>query len=184
MPARGRVSPRRTAAAVAEVIGAVVLATVAVALLFLVAALVVGRLAAAARERAAEAEARAAQAARREGEAETLAGVAALLLRGSRPDAELDAIADHLGRALGLPVRLERAAILDVASERERVAERAAASEAAQRADVAKTAVLHAISHDLRSPLTAITTAVSGLRTSGISDDDRRELTAAIEGEA
>src|SRR3954467_1681520 len=33
MPARGRVSPRRTAAAVAEVIGAVVVATGAVALL-------------------------------------------------------------------------------------------------------------------------------------------------------
>src|SRR4051812_49821433 len=37
MPARGRVSPRRTAAAVAEVIGAVVVATGAVALLDLVA---------------------------------------------------------------------------------------------------------------------------------------------------
>src|SRR4051794_41780526 len=37
MPARGRLSPRRTAAAVAEVIGAVVVATGAVALLDLVA---------------------------------------------------------------------------------------------------------------------------------------------------
>src|SRR3954453_12877318 len=291
MPARGRVSPRRTAAAVAEVIGAVVVATGAVALLdlvatttglavvyllavlavairrggtaawaaavlsvlafnfffiapvhrltiadsenvaalvvFLVAAIVVGRLAAERAGGAAEAEARAAQAARREGEAETLASVAALLLRGTRPDAGLGAIADRLGRALGLPVRLERAAvpspedgeravpvpvrqgslwaylprdgapdpdalarvlpalaaILDVASEREGGAERAAASEAAQRAHVPKTAGLHAISHDLRSPLTAITTAVSGLADEHIDGEDRAELGAVVRDE-
>ncbi len=46
--------------------------------------------------------------------------------------------------------------LIDVAVERERVAERSAETEASRRADVAKTAILHAISHDLRSPLTAI----------------------------
>jgi two-component system sensor histidine kinase KdpD len=50
------------------------------------------------------------------------------------------------------------AKIIDVALERERVADRAAENEAAKRAEVARTAILHAISHDLRSPLTAITT--------------------------
>ena len=50
--------------------------------------------------------------------------------------------------------------LIDVALERERVAEQAAETEAAKRAEVAKTAILHAISHDLRSPLDG--------------DDDRR----------
>ncbi|MBV9413786.1 MAG: DUF4118 domain-containing protein, partial [Solirubrobacterales bacterium] len=43
--------------------------------------------------------------------------------------------------------------LIDVAVERERISERAAENEAARRAEVAKTAILHAISHDLRSPL-------------------------------
>jgi two-component system sensor histidine kinase KdpD len=76
------------------------------------------------------------------------------------------------------------AKIIDVALERERVADRAAENEAAKRAEVARTAILHAISHDLRSPLTAITTAASALRTSGISDDERDELLEVIDVEA
>ncbi len=84
----------------------------------------------------------------------------------------LERIAEPLGR------------LIDVAVERERVAERAAEAAAAQRAEIAKTAVLHAISHDLRSPLTAITTAGWGLRTEGISDADRLELLEVIDTES
>ena len=73
--------------------------------------------------------------------------------------------------------------LVDVALEREAVAERAAETETARRADVAKTAVLHAISHDLRSPLTAITTAASGLRDPALDEVDRAELVAVIEDE-
>jgi two-component system sensor histidine kinase KdpD len=76
------------------------------------------------------------------------------------------------------------AAILDVAGERKRVATRAAEAESAQRADVAKTAVLHAISHDPRSPLTAITTAASGLDDERVSPEDRAELVAVLRGES
>jgi two-component system sensor histidine kinase KdpD len=76
------------------------------------------------------------------------------------------------------------AAIFDVASERERVAARAAKADAAQRADVAKTAVLHAISHDLRSPLTAITTAASGLGDERVTGEDRAELIAVLRQES
>jgi two-component system sensor histidine kinase KdpD len=61
---------------------------------------------------------------------------------------------------------------------------RSAEAEAARRADVAKTALLHAISHDLRSPLTAITTAASGLRSEPLSTDDRDALIEAIDGES
>ncbi|MBV8999564.1 MAG: DUF4118 domain-containing protein [Solirubrobacterales bacterium] len=73
--------------------------------------------------------------------------------------------------------------LIDVAVERERISERAAENEAARRAEVAKTAILHAISHDLRSPLTAITTAGSALGI-GISEAERAELVEVIETES
>lgn len=76
------------------------------------------------------------------------------------------------------------ARMIDVALERKRVAEREADAEATRRADVAKTAVLHAISHDLRSPLTAITTAAAALRSETIAGADRRALVEAIDGES
>jgi len=76
------------------------------------------------------------------------------------------------------------ARLIDLARERERLTVRSAAAEAARRADTAKTALLHAISHDLRSPLTAITTAASGLRQERLSPDDREGLMEAIEAES
>jgi two-component system, OmpR family, sensor histidine kinase KdpD len=76
------------------------------------------------------------------------------------------------------------ARLIDLARERERLAEQSAAAEATRRADIAKTALLHAISHDLRSPLTAITTAASGLRQPRLSNDDRDGLLGAIEAES
>jgi two-component system sensor histidine kinase KdpD len=85
--------------------------------------------------------------------------------------AELERIAEPLGR------------LIDVALERERVADQAAETEASRRAEVAKTAVLHAISHDLRSPLTAIATAVGGLRAALVTDAEREELIEVIEVE-
>jgi two-component system sensor histidine kinase KdpD len=85
---------------------------------------------------------------------------------------QLERIAEPLGK------------LLDVARERERVAEQAAETEAARRTETARTAVLHAISHDLRSPLTAITTAVAALRTGQISEDESAELTDVIDSES
>ena len=84
---------------------------------------------------------------------------------------DLERIAEPLGR------------LIDVAVERERLAERAAETEAARRADIARTAILHAISHDLRTPLTAITTAGSALRSAGLSEADRIDLIDVIETE-
>jgi two-component system, OmpR family, sensor histidine kinase KdpD len=74
--------------------------------------------------------------------------------------------------------------LIDVALERERVAEQSAESEAAKRGEVAKTAVLHAISHDLRSPITAITTAGSALGSAGLTPEERVELTDVIQTES
>jgi two-component system, OmpR family, sensor histidine kinase KdpD len=84
---------------------------------------------------------------------------------------ELERISEPLGR------------LIDVAVERERVAEREAETEAGRRAEVARTAILHAISHDLRSPLTAITTAGSALRAADITEGERSELIEVIEAE-
>jgi two-component system sensor histidine kinase KdpD len=86
--------------------------------------------------------------------------------------AQLERIAEPLGK------------LLDVAAERERVAEQAAETEAARRTETARTAVLHAISHDLRSPLTAITTAISALRSDRLSADEHGELVDMIDGES
>jgi two-component system sensor histidine kinase KdpD len=87
-------------------------------------------------------------------------------------DPDIERIAEPLG------------GLIDVALERERVTERAAETEAARRADVARTAILHAISHDFRSPLTAITTAGSALRGgAAVSERERSELIDVIEAE-
>src|SRR5205807_2305673 len=80
---------------------------------------------------------------------------------------------------LAVPV----AGLIDLAVEREEAARRASETEAASRAEAAKTAILHAISHDLRSPLTAISTAVSALRTAGVTPQERVELVASIDAE-
>jgi two-component system, OmpR family, sensor histidine kinase KdpD len=87
------------------------------------------------------------------------------------PPRDLERLSEPLGR------------LIDVAVERERVAERAAETEAAKRAEVARTAILHAISHDLRSPLTAITTAGSALRAADVTPAERGELIEVIEDE-
>ena len=55
---------------------------------------------------------------------------------------------------------------------------------ALRRSDVLKTALLRAVSHDLRSPLTAILTAVGALGSRSLADDERDELVADIGGEA
>jgi two-component system sensor histidine kinase KdpD len=76
------------------------------------------------------------------------------------------------------------ARLFEVAIERRKMREREARAEATVRAESAKTAVLHAVSHDLRSPLTAIVTAASALRSGGLSKDDRTELLSVLDSES
>jgi two-component system, OmpR family, sensor histidine kinase KdpD len=78
------------------------------------------------------------------------------------------------------------AALLAVAAERERLEREALEAETLRRSDLVKTALLRAVSHDLRSPLTGINTAVGALRnpTLSLTDDDRRELLETIEVES
>ncbi len=74
------------------------------------------------------------------------------------------------------------ASLLAVAVDRERLANEAFEAEALRRSDTMKTAVLRAVSHDLRSPLTAIRAASDGLEdeTLTLTDADRRELLDTI----
>lgn len=74
------------------------------------------------------------------------------------------------------------AALLAVAVDRERLEQEALHAETLRRSDLVKTALLRAVSHDLRSPLTGITTAIGALRAPGLTltDDDRGELLETI----
>jgi two-component system sensor histidine kinase KdpD len=53
-------------------------------------------------------------------------------------------------------------------------------TKALRRSNVVKTAVLRSVSHDLRSPLTAITTAAGGLGSDTLTPEARAELTSVI----
>jgi len=74
------------------------------------------------------------------------------------------------------------ASLLAVAIDRERLAAEAYDAEALRRSDAVKTAVIQAVSHDLRTPLATIETALGSLRdaTLALDDTDRAELLDAI----
>jgi two-component system sensor histidine kinase KdpD len=84
---------------------------------------------------------------------------------------------DTLGR-LAAPV----AALLTATASRERLEAQLVEAEALRRSDVLKTALLRAVSHDLRSPLTAISTAADGLARA--DPEATRELVAVIRAES
>jgi two-component system, OmpR family, sensor histidine kinase KdpD len=96
------------------------------------------------------------------------------LFIGSEPEPET---AERLSTAL--------ASLLAVALDRERLSRRTVETEALRRSDAVKTAILRAVSHDLRSPLTAIRAATDGLESSDLelSDADREGLLATIDTE-
>jgi two-component system sensor histidine kinase KdpD len=73
-------------------------------------------------------------------------------------------------------------ALLAVALDRRRLEKEALEAETLRRSDLVKTALLRAVSHDLRSPLTSITTAIGALRNDELvfTDADRRELLETI----
>jgi two-component system sensor histidine kinase KdpD len=85
--------------------------------------------------------------------------------------------------------RLERqvapslAALIAVALQRDALQSEAVETAALRRSDDVKTAVLRAVSHDLRTPLTAIVAAGHALGTASLSPEERDELSAAVVGE-
>jgi two-component system, OmpR family, sensor histidine kinase KdpD len=74
-------------------------------------------------------------------------------------------------------------AILGAAVERDALQREVVETSALRRSDVLKTALLRAVSHDLRSPLTAILTTVGALGSSSVTTEERAEMVADI-GEA
>jgi two-component system sensor histidine kinase KdpD len=156
---------------------------------YLVTAVVVSELAARARRRAREAEQRAREAA-------LLADVGSALLHGVDIQEQLDLIGAETASALGvaaasielgpgadgIPLRvLDRDVGVLVVPTGEtpdprvlaRIAPSLASLLALAQEDAVKTALLRAVSHDLRSPLTAIAAAVDGLENTELALDER-----------
>ncbi|HWT95523.1 MAG TPA: ATP-binding protein [Solirubrobacteraceae bacterium] len=75
-------------------------------------------------------------------------------------------------------------ALLAAALERDALLADTVETRALRRSDLLKTALLRAVSHDLRTPLTAILTSVEPLASPSLSDGDRRELAAGVGEEA
>jgi two-component system sensor histidine kinase KdpD len=75
-------------------------------------------------------------------------------------------------------------ALLGAARERDALLAEVVETAALRRSDVVKTALLRAVSHDLRSPLTAIVTAADTIGSPTVSDADRDELAHVITSES
>jgi two-component system, OmpR family, sensor histidine kinase KdpD len=88
--------------------------------------------------------------------------------------------AEQRRREANLAMQAAFALLLD----RERLQAATIETEALRRSDEVKTALLRAVSHDLRSPLTAIMAAGEALGSEQIAEADRRALAAAVSAEA
>ena len=77
------------------------------------------------------------------------------------------------------------ATLLAVAREREGLAREAFDAEALRRSDTVKTAVIQAVSHDLRTPIATIEQALDGLESGvlALTDEDREQLLETIRSE-
>lgn len=75
-------------------------------------------------------------------------------------------------------------ALLRAAMDRDRLQAEVVETQALRRSDVIKTALLRAVSHDLRTPLTAIITAGHAVRSPVLEDGDRDELGLVVVEEA
>lgn len=104
------------------------------------------------------------------------AQIGTLLLPRGTPEATLRRVQERVVPALE--------ALLAIAREREEMTADVVEARALRRSDVLKTALLRTVTHDLRSPLTAILTGVEPLTGERVDDADRRELAEAIRGEA
>jgi two-component system, OmpR family, sensor histidine kinase KdpD len=99
-----------------------------------------------------------------------------LLLPADTPEAALRRVQLRLVPALE--------ALLAAALERDRLQAEVVETAALRRSDVLKTALLRAVSHDLRSPLTAIMTAAEALRSAHLTHEERRQLASDVTEEA
>jgi two-component system sensor histidine kinase KdpD len=108
-------------------------------------------------------------------EAFALGGAGWLVVPAGLPDRERAELRDRIAPAL--------APVLAAALERARLQGEVVETAALRQSDVAKTALLRAVSHDLRSPLTAIVTAGEALRSPTLGPDTRAELADVVVSE-
>jgi two-component system sensor histidine kinase KdpD len=83
-----------------------------------------------------------------------------------------------------LQERVALEALLSAALERERLLGDVVETAALRRADTVKTALLRAVSHDLRSPLTAISAAGEAVGSPALTESERADMAAVIVEEA
>jgi two-component system sensor histidine kinase KdpD len=98
-----------------------------------------------------------------------------LLVPSDTPEATLRRLQERIVPSLE--------ALLSAGLEREALLTDVVETSALRRADVVKTALLRAVSHDLRSPLTAISTAGEALDSSSIAEAERREMVGIVREE-
>jgi len=104
-------------------------------------------------------------------------GRSALLVLGATADDAMRLrVAERVAPALE--------ALLRAALDRDRLQAEVVETQALRRSDVIKTALLRAVSHDLRTPLTAIITAGDALRSPVLQDGERDELGHVVVEEA
>jgi two-component system, OmpR family, sensor histidine kinase KdpD len=98
--------------------------------------------------------------------------IATLLVPRGLPAETIDRLREHVADSLG--------ALVAIALHRDAVQAEAVETAALRRSDDVKTALLRAVSHDLRTPLTAILAAGHALGTESLPEEDRAELSAAV----
>jgi two-component system sensor histidine kinase KdpD len=101
---------------------------------------------------------------------------AVLVLGASRDEAVRARVREHVAPALE--------ALLRAALDRDRLQAEVVETQALRRSDVIKTALLRAVSHDLRTPLTAIITAGHAVRSPVLERGERDELGLVVVEEA
>jgi two-component system, OmpR family, sensor histidine kinase KdpD len=102
--------------------------------------------------------------------------VGTLLVPAGTDPAVLDTLQDRVVPALET--------LLTAARDREELESQVIETKALRRSNVVKTTLLRSVSHDLRSPLTAIATAAGGLESETLSADQRHELVSVISSES
>jgi len=104
------------------------------------------------------------------------AGSAALLVPGDLDEGARQRLTERVVPSLE--------ALLAAALDRERLQREVVETQALRHSDVLKTALLRAVSHDLRTPLTTIMAAGDAVRSPTLGPADREELASMIVGEA
>ena len=98
--------------------------------------------------------------------------IGTVLVPRDTPEEVMEALQDRVLPALET--------LVGAARKRDELEAQVIETKALRRSNVVKTAVLRSVSHDLRSPLTAITAAAGGLESDTLSPEARAELASVI----